>query len=351
MQRLNASSSNSTSWTPSPENLVSCMFLGLCFVVGALGNGLVAWAILRHLRRASLTVKLMLNLALTDILSLGMVIPWMVALLKGWPYGRTACKLLSYLVYCGLYSSVLTVTLMSLQRSLLVMYPHCKTWLRPGGRGERALVGGLWALACLLATPAAVLRDLEESQEAGGHRLSCRPQYSSVRAEVAVLAMETLLGFVIPGAVLACSYLCIVRRVERLPFASSRRVSRLVTWVVSAFFLFWCPWHIFNLLQVAAALKGAEQGVGLRGVARRCQNVAGALTFLNSALNPFLYALASRSLRGTNSLMQRVERICHSRLTDTPESDSRKASLCTQTANVTVATTTHLCPGQVVTPV
>ncbi|KAJ8417933.1 hypothetical protein AAFF_G00227760 [Aldrovandia affinis] len=342
---LNTSSSNSTTWDMG--NLAPSMVLGLCCLVGVPGNLVVAYAISRHPRRASLTVKLMLNLALTDILSLLMVPLWIAALLGGWRYGHATCKVLSYVVYCGLYASVLTVTLMSIQRYLLVLYPSCRAKLSPRGRGARVLLASLWALACLLASPVAVLRDLQEV-ETGGGRLACRPHYGSTQVEVAILLLETLLGFVVPGATLTTSYLCIVWRVGRLTSTSGRRLGRLVTWVVGAFFLFWAPWHILNLAQAAAALAGEEPGAGLREAVRRGQNVAGALTFLNSCLNPFLYAFASRKLRGTSSLMKRLERMCHSRVPnvpDVPNAHCKMASLCTPPPNVTLTMTTQLGAG------
>uniref|UniRef100_A0A8C9RQX0 G-protein coupled receptors family 1 profile domain-containing protein n=1 Tax=Scleropages formosus TaxID=113540 RepID=A0A8C9RQX0_SCLFO len=320
MQQINDSVSNSTSWTVT-NNVVPCVLLGLCFLVGIPGNVLVAVAILRNLRQATVTVKLMLNLAVTDALSLLLLPFWIPALLGPWPYSPDFCKLLSYLVYCTMYASVLTITMMSMQRYMLVLYPRCKLKLHPRGSGVKALLGVLWTLALVLASPALLLRKLLPNEG----RLRCQPLYSSDGQKVAVLLSETLLGFVVPGVILTISYLCIARRVGRLPFTSGKRLSRLVTWVMAAFFIFWFPSHVANLLQVA----------GFQDVAESIRNVAGALTFFNSCLNPFLYAFASPRLRGSSSLMKRLERVCHSKLGDTPPPDSRKPSLCTQAGNLT----------------
>ncbi|KAJ8335595.1 hypothetical protein SKAU_G00389370 [Synaphobranchus kaupii] len=343
MQHLNTSNQNSTSW--NTKNVASSVVLGMCCVVGIPGNLLVAVAISRRLRRASLMVKLMLNLALTDILSLLMLPVWIVALLGDWPYSPAACKILSYAVYCGVYASVLTVTLMSIHRYLKVLYPSGTARLHLGWRGGKVLLASLWALSCFLATPAAVFREVKV-EEAGSGRLACRPHYGSRVTEATILLLETLLLFLVPGAILTSSYLCIIHRVGRSPFPSSHRLNQLVTWVVAAFFIFWAPSHALNLVQAVAAIvervePGAELGARLREAARQGHNVAGAFTFLNSSLNPFLYAFASRSLRNTSSLMKRVEHLCHSKVPETAQLDYRKASLDIVSTNVTLDMTTE----------
>ncbi|XP_061102898.1 leukotriene B4 receptor 1-like [Conger conger] len=346
MQHLNISSHNSTSW--NTKDVATSVVLGLCCVVGIPGNLLVVVAISRHLRKASLMVKLMLNLALTDILSLLMVPLWIVALLEGWPYGHAACKILSYAIYCGLYASVLTITLMSIHRYLKVLRPFCKARLQLGGRDERVLLASLWAMACFLAIPAAILRKVEE---AGSGRPACIPHFHSHLEEATILLLETLLGFLVPGVILTASYLCIIHRVGRSPVLSSHRLNQLVTWVVVAFFLFWAPWHALNLVQAAATFvegerPGREVGARLRKAIRQGHNVAGALTFLNSSLNPFLYAFASRSLRNGSSLLKRMERVCHPKFPDKPEPDRRRAVLGISSIDITLATTAELRPMQ-----
>lgn len=344
MEQLNTSSHNSTSW--DTKAVATSVVLGLCCLVGIPGNLLIVVAISRHLRRASLMVKLMLNLALTDILSLLMLPLWIVALLGGWPYGHAACKILSYAIYCGLYASVLTVTLMSIHRYLKVLHPSWKAKLHLGGRGDKVLLASIWVLACFLAIPAPIFRKVKETTSG---RRACKPHYDSVPEEAAMLLLETLTVFLVPGAILTTSYFCIIHRVGRSPFHSSHRLNQLITWVIAAFFLFWAPYHALNLVQAAAVFAegaGVDVGSGLREAIRQGQNVAGALTFLNSSLNPFLYAFASRNLRNSSSLLKRVERICHSKCSDTPELGCRKASRATPSIDATPATTTELCPRQ-----
>ncbi|XP_023683094.1 leukotriene B4 receptor 1-like [Paramormyrops kingsleyae] len=321
MQQHNAS--NSTHWTPT-VNVAPCILLALCSLVGIPGNLLVIVAILRNIRQATMTVRLMLNLAFTDLLSLLLVVPWIPALLGDWPYNEAFCKLFSYALYCCVYMSVLTVTAMSMQRYIQVAYPlRLRTWKKK----STLLLGGLWLLALLLSSPTMFLRKLVLDNG----RLRCQPWYNSNTELVALLMLETVVGFVVPSVLIGISYANVIHRVKKMPFTTSRRLrlNRLVIWVVAAFLALWFPSHVANILHVCATLAPSGS-TALRSSGEHLRNLAGALTFFNSCLNPFLYALASRNLRGSSSLLKKMERVWDSRQPDTPPTDSRKPSLCTQ---------------------
>ena len=139
------SSSNATH--VSLVDQFSSGFLGLCFLIGVPGNIAVIMVILRHFKKDNFTMHLMLNLATSDILCLVSLPLWMFALLDSWIFGPAVCKALSYLIVTCLYTSLLTVTLMSVHRFVMVLYPlH---WARLGVRGQLALLVSLWVLACI----------------------------------------------------------------------------------------------------------------------------------------------------------------------------------------------------------
>uniref|UniRef100_W5NM46 Leukotriene B4 receptor 1-like n=1 Tax=Lepisosteus oculatus TaxID=7918 RepID=W5NM46_LEPOC len=290
MQQSNSTASNHTQGAVAPS-----VVLGLCVLVGVPGNAVVIWALLTKLRRVTFTVKLMLNLAITDLLTLITLPFWIYALLATWVFGSGPCKFLSYIIYCSMYASVLSVTLMSVQRFIMVLYPQAKLWLRR--RGENAVLLGIWALASLFASPIIKVRDVVEDSNL---QKKCLPRtYSSDSERVVLLLLETLLGFVIPYSILTTSYICLTRRVKQTTFASSTRLEKVATRIVVAFFVFWLPCHVFNVLKVCAILlktSNMDASAKLESVWEAGNDVAGSLTFLNSCLNPFLYAFASRSL-------------------------------------------------------
>nr|XP_015223930.1 PREDICTED: leukotriene B4 receptor 1-like [Lepisosteus oculatus] len=325
MQQSNSTASNHTRGAVAPS-----VVLGLCMLVGVPSNAVVIWALLTKLRRVTFTVKLMLNLAITDLLTLITLPFWIYALLATWVFGSGPCKFLSYIIYCSMYTSVLSVTLMSVQRSIMVLYPQAKLWLRR--RGENAVLLGIWALASLFASPTIKVRDVVEDSDL---QKMCLPRtYSSDSERVVLLLLETLLGFVIPYSILTTSYICLTRRVKQTTFASSMRLEKLITWIVMMFFVFWLPYHIFNLLYVYTTLKKVStEGTSLVGkVLEVGTNIAGSLALVNSCLNPFLYAFATHSIRRdirSRRFLQRFRLVCSSKGGDTLTQDSQNRAQAT----------------------
>ncbi|XP_064194038.1 leukotriene B4 receptor 1-like [Anguilla rostrata] len=285
MQHLNTSSSNSTfSW--NIDQVAPSVVLGLCCLMGVPGNIAVIVVIVRRYKSENFTLKLMLNLAVSDLLSLITLPMWIYALLYGWVFQRLTCKLITYFIFCNLYSNLLTVTVMSVQRYLAVLYPQY--WARLRGMGERVLLVTLWGLSGVLASPVFVVWDVVKDDG----QLFC---YRKSNGEaVAVLLMETLLGFVVPFSILVTSYFCLHKKVNQTVFFSSQRMTRLVTSIVVTFFILWSPFHVINVLEISSIMLKSRSLLKFSEVAR---NFTVALTFINNCVDPFLYAFSSRNLK------------------------------------------------------
>ncbi|XP_035275310.1 leukotriene B4 receptor 1-like [Anguilla anguilla] len=291
MQYLNitSSSSNSTlSW--NIDQVAPSVVMGLCCLVGVPGNIAVVVVIVRRYKSQNFTLKLMLNLAVSDLLSLITLPVWIYTWLHGWVFQRLACKLITYFLYCNLYSNLLTVTLMSVQRYLAVLYPQY--WARVRGMGERVLLVTLWGLSGVLASPMIVIRDVVVLKDKGQY--SCIRKYRSDGEAVAVLFMETLLGFVVPFSILVTSYFCLHKKVNQTAFFRSQKMARLVTSIVVTFFIFWSPFHVINILKISSIVLKSRT---LLKFSEAAWYITGALTFINSCVDPFLYAFSSRKLR------------------------------------------------------
>ncbi|KAI9522560.1 hypothetical protein NQZ68_034912 [Dissostichus eleginoides] len=246
MEQLNSSAVpfniSSTPGDPSPASwasikLVSVVVVSICFLLGVPGN--IAVIILKpnwqHL--SSLSQSLMLNLAISDLICLLPLPLWIYTFVKGWTLGLVACKLLAYLMYCSLYSSLLTVTVLSVQRYLQVVHLQ-KIFDRVGKRRFLVL---LWLVTMILSIPALVVRHVIKDQ----HGTDCHFQYSSPSQQVAVMLTETLTGFV-AISVVAFSYMGLHRKVNQAAFFNNPQTTRLVTSIIVTFFVLWMPYHITN---------------------------------------------------------------------------------------------------------
>ncbi|XP_055053946.2 leukotriene B4 receptor 1-like [Misgurnus anguillicaudatus] len=272
MENMNVSNSSHVGHT-SVGMLVSSSILGMCCVLGVPGNVAVLVMLARNLKEGSITPKLMMSLAVSDLLSLISLPVWIYSLLYGWIFGHGLCKFLSYLVYWSLYSSVLCITLMSVQRYIQVLYPQ--RWAKLGRSGHNGLICGIWTLGSLFASYALVYRTVKKTNE---NLVLCSPSFRDNQEKIAILLLETVVLFFVPFLSLLCFYLRLYQRIRQSSF-SINKFSKMVVRIIVTFFIFSTPCMIINVVQMAVT-KELEDGT----------NVLGALFFINSCVNPFLYA-------------------------------------------------------------
>ncbi|XP_039874402.1 C-C chemokine receptor type 4-like [Simochromis diagramma] len=277
------------SWNTS--GLAPAVVLSICFLLGFPGN--IAVIILKPNweNMSNLCQSLMLNLAVSDLLCLVTLPIWTYYFVSGWIFGLVFCKLITYFVYCSIYGSLLTVTVLSIQRYLQVV--HLERSLPQGGVNK--LLVPLWLAAMILSIPALVFRQLVEQQ----HWTKCKNKHSSDGQRMASVLTETLVGSV-SLSVIVFSYISLYRKVNRAAFFNNPQTTRLITSIIVTFVALWVPYLAINVLSlVAISLK-------IEGLLKFCEdnwNTVGALTFLNSTMNPLLYAFTSIRL---STLCQKI---------------------------------------------
>ncbi|KAM9446305.1 C5a anaphylatoxin chemotactic receptor 1-like [Clarias gariepinus] len=287
MQQFN--SSNSSHTTPvSSENFIASSLLGVCFILGVPANIAVIIRLTGWLKGGSFTPRLMLSLAISDLLTLLPLPVWIWSLLHDWVFGLVMCKFLSYLEYLSLYCSILCVMLMSVQRYIQVLQPE--KWNKLGMKGKKILLSGMWILSGILSSYALVQRTVSQDRQG---RLQCKRCYSNNVERVATLIWEIIL-FMILFSTLIHFYFHLYRGVNNSAFFSSRLFTKLVTRIVACFFIFWIPLQISNIVIITAVLLRKER---LLKSAESGDSITSALTFINSCVNPFLYAFSARALR------------------------------------------------------
>uniref|UniRef100_A0A8C2JPX4 G-protein coupled receptors family 1 profile domain-containing protein n=1 Tax=Cyprinus carpio TaxID=7962 RepID=A0A8C2JPX4_CYPCA len=263
------STSNSTA--VGSEKIAPAVVLGLCCLVGLPSNIVVIISIAREWNKnLSFTLKLMLNLAVSDALTLCLAPFVLYGILFGWKFGLWSCKFLFFLGHWSLYVAVLTVTSMSVYRYHNVIKSRVtnRMILQRLERRHRCLqLTGIWILAFVFALPVIFTQGLKDKNGL----LRCQRITESQSVKVTVLLFEILLGYVIPFSTMLTCYLWLHKGL-RQKAKSSSLTRRLVISIVVAFFL-------FGLLLYADTIY--------------------TLVLLNCCLNPFLYVFFSR-----NALMQ-----------------------------------------------
>ncbi|CAJ1048973.1 leukotriene B4 receptor 1-like [Xyrichtys novacula] len=270
----------------------ACVILGLSFLVGAPGNLLVIWTILRYVKQRSHTVVLILHLAAADLLVLITLPLWIYSLTYSWVLGEASCQILVYVVSVCMFSSIFFITLMSVERFLAICHPFAMMRWKTKTTMNRCLIF-LWFLALLLGVPSLLTEPLDGSE---GTDQCFIKEFSSTTQAVILWCLETILGFVIPLIVLSVCYSLVTAQMRKMSFNSKQKSMRLVHSVVIAFILCWMPYHVINTIDLFCILRpDTEHECVPEGVIF----MGGALAFISSSVNPVLYALFARNFQGS----------------------------------------------------
>lgn len=288
----------------------------------------------------SLTDSLIASLALADLCFLVTLPLWAVYTAMGyhWPFGQPLCQISSFLTALNMYASVFSLSMLSVERYWVLTGRRPLSHHTAQGCRSRALwiLGGVWALAGVLALPGLLLRSVREVEmesefeddwqvesvyptDSGSVLLSCQMDYSMLigaelnetdreRAEMwwaaALSIKSTLIGFLLPLAILLVCYCSLARLLSRHfgqgPRPDRRRQRRLLRVIVSlvlAFFLCWLPLHVNKTVSMLLEFGFVQYSCSLDQLLLGAQPYVTCLAYLNSCLNPLLYAACDPSFR------------------------------------------------------
>ncbi|XP_019203854.1 leukotriene B4 receptor 1 isoform X2 [Oreochromis niloticus] len=277
---------------------IGALIFSLVFLLGVPGNLFVVWSILARCRQRSVTTLLILNLACADGFLMALSIFFIILLaLRTWIFGNAMCKIVFYLCNSNMYASVFLITLMSVNRLLAVVFPHTLYHLITR-KVVRRVILGTWVLVIVMSIPSLVFRDVKEvTDEMNQTTYLCAPNHTLRRHVRFEYAFQTVAGFIIPYAIIITSYVLILKRLRETRFQRNFRSEKLILAIVIMFGLFWLPYHVVNMIRVAAAWypKDSETRKRLRDIADLTRAVAAALAFISSCANPVLYTFAGKS--------------------------------------------------------
>ncbi|XP_017561915.1 nociceptin receptor isoform X1 [Pygocentrus nattereri] len=276
---------------------VAVVYLIVC-VVGLVGNCLVMYVIIRYTKMKTATNIYIFNLALADALVLA-TLPFQGTdvLLGFWPFGLALCKMVVAIDYYNMFTSIFTLTIMSVDRYIAVCHPVRSLAVRTPHRAKLVNVA-VWALASAIGVPVMIMGQVEvESNDIECMVVLPDPQSYS---EPVFGTCVFLFSFLIPVAIISVCYSLMVRRLHSVRLLSGsrekdrnlRRISQMVLAVVAAFVFCWMPVQVLALIQALGKvdLGGSE-------VAVAAMHFCIALGYTNSSLNPVLYAFLDENFK------------------------------------------------------
>uniref|UniRef100_A0AAR2IWR2 G-protein coupled receptors family 1 profile domain-containing protein n=1 Tax=Pygocentrus nattereri TaxID=42514 RepID=A0AAR2IWR2_PYGNA len=277
---------------------VAVVYLIVC-VVGLVGNCLVMYVIIRYTKMKTATNIYIFNLALADALVLA-TLPFQGTdvLLGFWPFGLALCKMVVAIDYYNMFTSIFTLTIMSVDRYIAVCHPVRSLAVRTPHRAKLVNVA-VWALASAIGVPVMIMGQVEVESNGNIECMVVLPDPQSY-SEPVFGTCVFLFSFLIPVAIISVCYSLMVRRLHSVRLLSGsrekdrnlRRISQMVLAVVAAFVFCWMPVQVLALIQALGKvdLGGSE-------VAVAAMHFCIALGYTNSSLNPVLYAFLDENFK------------------------------------------------------
>ncbi|KAG7231164.1 hypothetical protein INR49_011995, partial [Caranx melampygus] len=266
------------------------------FVVGLLGNCLVMYVIVRYTKMKTATNIYIFNLALADAL-VTTTMPFQSTdyLLNTWPFGEVVCKVFISIDYYNMFTSIFTLTMMSVDRYVAVCHPVKALDFRTPIKAKMINVC-IWILSSAAGIPAFILGGTQSNSGITECALQFPEPY--VYWDTLMKVCVFVFAFVVPVLIITVCYSLMVLRLKSVRMLSGsrekdrnlRRITRLVVVVVAVFVVCWTPIHIFILVK---ALVSVPETTAIMAAYFFCV----ALGYTNSSLNPVLYAFLDENFK------------------------------------------------------
>ncbi|XP_069393806.1 opioid receptor, delta 1b [Paralichthys olivaceus] len=276
---------------------ITALYSLIC-VVGLLGNVLVMYGVVRYTKMKTATNIYIFNLALADALATS-TLPFQSAkyLMSTWPFGELLCKVVIAIDYYNMFTSIFTLTMMSVDRYIAVCHPVRALDFRTPAKAKLINVC-IWILSSAVGVPvmiAAVTKVTDKGTTACTIRFPKPEWYWDTVMKICVF----IFAFIVPVMVITICYGLMILRLKSVRILSGskekdrnlRRITRMVLVVVAAFIICWTPIHIFIIVKTMVDIDHKN----LLVVAS--WHLCIALGYTNSSLNPVLYAFLDENFK------------------------------------------------------
>ncbi|XP_029968449.1 C-X-C chemokine receptor type 4 [Salarias fasciatus] len=278
---------------------------GIIFILGAIGNGLVVVVMGYQKKVKTMTDKYRLHLSVADLLFVFTLPFWAVDAAKTWYFGSFLCVSVHVIYTVNLYSSVLILAFISLDRYLAVVRATNSQTTRKL-LASRVIYVGVWLPAIILTVPDLVFARVQnagssnffltdEGEDTAYSRTICEriyPEATSLIWTVVFRFWHILVGFILPGLVILVCYCIIIAKLSQGTKGQALKKKALKTTVILilCFFTCWLPYCVGIFLDTLIMLNVVPSSCALQQAVEKWISITEALAYFHCCLNPILYA-------------------------------------------------------------
>lgn len=253
-----------------PDGTIVPILFGILMIIGVLGNGTLIYTVLKNKSMRNVPNILIVSLSFGDMLLLLVSVPFagIIYMLFENPFGNIICKLNEYLYNLSMGVSIFTLTALSGDRFLAIVYPMSKHKGKPLLKSCIVVVS-IWILAAILSIPEALSFNISHIETMYGTAKYCLSPpdnwpkwYSKVHSMV-----QFFIFFLIPTVIISAFYcsmaFILIRSSKQMPIETTNvaglsqqqrrqiearaKVAKVVFSFVIIFVVCWLPRHIYLL--------------------------------------------------------------------------------------------------------
>ncbi|KAK3856004.1 hypothetical protein Pcinc_037633 [Petrolisthes cinctipes] len=279
--------------------ILTQLFYALTCIVGLCGNTLVIYVVTRFTKMQTVTNLYILNLAIADeLFVVGIPFLMTTSLLGHWPFGSVMCKLYMITTSLNQFTSSLFLTIMSADRYIAVCHPISSPKFRTPMISKLVSLTA-WTLSALMIVPVFMYSNTLKNNGLDNCNIFW-PESGGLHGEIAFIRYSFALAFGIPLTLIFIFYSLVLHKLKTVgpktrskeKKKSRQKVTRLVLTVITVYVICWLPYWV---LQLTLILSPPKQGHSNFRVVLFL--LSSCLSYINSALNPILYAFLSDNFK------------------------------------------------------
>ncbi|KFQ20161.1 Succinate receptor 1, partial [Merops nubicus] len=270
------------------------------FILGFIGNTIAVFGYIFCLKSWKSGNIYLFNLSLSDLLFL-CTLPILIDNYSRdqWANKSILCHSNRCLLHANLYSSILFLTLVSIDRYMVIKYPFREHFLQ---KRKTALIVSVAIWIGVIVELLPLVYFLEPVTPANYYECLDYASSGDPTESLIYSMFLTVFGFLIPLVIMSCFYMKMVlhlktRSEQPSSFLTLEKPLTLVILTVAIFSLLFTPYHIMRNVRLASRIPALEASVCTKGIINTIYIITRPIAFLNSAINPVFYFLMGDHFR------------------------------------------------------